>query len=191
MRRFRCKIWKIFLGTGIVLDPVSRKNNWRKTLKDYIYDRKYALKCVDFDINLENFSGVIPPGPPTLGRATLPRPLPRGASRRAQGLRGPSLVPTAPRTLIPGYAYGKSLYSSLAFHVFRSGLRGGRAGPPPRAPRFGGPRALAPWRGASKAENGKVWNNSISQLWTLKLSMKFTNVRHLETEFHRNENSNF
>jgi hypothetical protein len=31
-----------------------------------------------------------------------------------------------------------------------------------------GPRALAPWRGASKAENGKVWNNSISRPSTLK-----------------------
>ena len=69
--------------------------------------------------------------------------------------------------------------------VSRSGLRGGRAGPPPRAPRFGGP---APWHLGAGPRKQKMEKCGIIQFhdyerW--KLSMKFTNVRVTEWDTQR------
>jgi hypothetical protein len=81
-----------------------KRNEEKDTLRDYLYDCKYALKCTNLDDKCAKFTEGSIPGPPKLGRATLPKPLPR---RRARGLR-PLPYPIAkgaPATSIPGYVH--------------------------------------------------------------------------------------
>jgi hypothetical protein len=96
------------LTFGLVLAHVLCQKMEEKTLRETTYDRKYALKCTDLDDKFEKFSGGNTPEPPKLGRATLPRSLPRGAQRRARGLRPLpcTTAKTAPPTSIPSYAPG-------------------------------------------------------------------------------------